>query len=133
MNVFAIITCVILSMIVGAIWYGPLFGKKWMKIIGVDPGNKSAVKKMQSSAGPLYGIQFFVTLFEVCILALFIEYTQQSGILVALLAWAGFVIPSFVGALLWNNQSRSERITQLLLQGGYQFVIFMIFGLLLQY
>lgn len=133
MNIFAIIVCAILSMVVGALWYGPLFGKTWMRIIGVDPNNKSAVKRMQNAAGPLYFVQFVVTIFEVFILATLIEFTQRSGLTIAFFAWAGFVVPSFVGALLWNNQSRSQRTTQLLLQGGYQLVIFMLFGLVLQY
>ena len=30
-NFLAIIVCAVVSMIVGTIWYGPLFGKKWMK------------------------------------------------------------------------------------------------------
>ena len=35
-NYWAIVAGAVLSMVIGAIWYGPLFGKKWMEIVGVD-------------------------------------------------------------------------------------------------
>ncbi len=37
-NYLAIIVGAVFSMILGAIWYGPIFGKKWMEIIGVQSG-----------------------------------------------------------------------------------------------
>ena len=30
-NFLAVLVCGVVSMIIGATWYGPLFGKKWMK------------------------------------------------------------------------------------------------------
>lgn len=34
-NIWAVLACAIISMPIGAIWYGPLFGKKWMEIVGM--------------------------------------------------------------------------------------------------
>ncbi len=33
-NYLAVILCGIISMVIGAIWYGPVFGKLWMKQYG---------------------------------------------------------------------------------------------------
>ncbi len=29
-NLLAVVVCAIASMVLGMLWYGPLFGKKWM-------------------------------------------------------------------------------------------------------
>ena len=60
-NYLAILVSAILSMVVGSIWYGPLFGKKWAELIGADPNDKKKMKEMQKSAGPLYMVQFLLT------------------------------------------------------------------------
>ncbi len=36
MNYLAIITGTVLSMILGFVWYGPLFGKKWKELAGAN-------------------------------------------------------------------------------------------------
>ncbi|WP_346858041.1 DUF1761 domain-containing protein [uncultured Draconibacterium sp.] len=133
-NYFAVIAGAILSMIIGAIWYGPVFGKKWMEIIGVDPADEEARKKMQKTAGPLYLAQFLLTLFQVLVLAHLIADTSRVGGLErALWIWAAFVIPTMAGAVMWTNQNSTLKWSRFLIQGGYQLVIFTVFGLLLQF
>jgi hypothetical protein len=56
-NYWAIASGAVLSMIISPIWYGHLFGKKCMGIVGVNPADLEARKKMQKSAGPLYAVQ----------------------------------------------------------------------------
>ncbi len=34
-NYWAVLTCGLVSMVVGSIWYGPIFGKLWMRLNGV--------------------------------------------------------------------------------------------------
>ncbi len=46
-NYFAIVVGAVLSMVIGTIWYGPLFGRKWGEIVGVDMNDVEAMKKMQ--------------------------------------------------------------------------------------
>jgi hypothetical protein len=134
MNYWAIGTGAILSMLIGAIWYGPLFGKMWMEIVGVDPADLEAKKKMQKSAGPLYGVQFVLTLFQVFVLAHLIADTQLVGGLErSLWIWAAFIIPTLAGAVMWTNETRRLKWARFLIQGGYQMVLFILFGLLLQY
>jgi hypothetical protein len=133
-NYLAIITGAVLSMVIGAVWYGPLFGKKWMEIIGVDPTDEDAKKKMQKSAGPLYLVQFLLTLFQVLVLAhLIADTTKVGGLERALWIWAAFVIPTMAGAVMWTNQNSKLKWSRFLIQGGYQLVLFILFGLLLQF
>lgn len=132
-NYWAIIVGAILSMVIGAIWYGPIFGKKWMEIVGVDPNDKETLAKMQKSAMPLYFIQFLLTLFQVLVLAHLIADTKLVGGLErSLWIWAAFIIPTLAGAVMWTNDSGRIKWMRFNIQGGYQLIIFIVFGLLLQ-
>jgi len=121
-------------MVVGAIWYGPLFGKKWMEIIGVNHMDEEARKKMQKSAGPLYAVQFVLTLFQVLVLAHLVADTKIAGGLErSLWIWAAFVIPTLAGAVMWTSGTGKLKWARFLIQAGYQLVMFIVFGLLLQF
>lgn len=133
-NYWAIATGAIFSMVLGAIWYGPLFGKKWMEIVGVNPADLEARKKMQKSAGPLYAVQFVLTLFQVLVLAHLVADTNIAGGLErSLWIWAAFIIPALAGAVMWTNEAAKLKWARFLIQGGYQLVLFTVFGLLLQF
>jgi hypothetical protein len=131
-NYWAILICGVLSMVVGAIWYGPLFGRKWCEIVGVDPNNIEGIKKMQKESTKLYVVQFILTLFQVWVLAYYIEgWKEASGLQNALWIWVAFVMPIIAGTAMWNNDSKKIAWTRFLIQSGYQLVIFIIFGLIL--
>jgi hypothetical protein len=133
-NYWAVVSGAVLSMVIGAIWYGPLFGKKWMEILGVNPSDLEAKKKMQKSAGLLYLVQFILTLFQVLILAHILADTRLvGGLQRSLWIWAAFVIPTLAGAVMWTNENGKLKWARFLIQGGYQLILFILFGLLLQY
>ena len=133
-NYIAIVTGAVISMIIGAIWYGPLFGKKWMEINGVDPADEEVKKKMQKSAGPLYAVQFALTLFQVFVLAHLVADTKiAGGIERSLWIWGAFVIPTLAGAVMWTSETSRYKWTRFRIQGGYQLILFIVFGLLLQF
>lgn len=133
-NYFAIVVGAVLSMVIGAVWYGPLFGKKWLEIVGATAEDLEARKKMQAAAGPLYVVQFVLTLFQVLVLAhLIADTTRVGGLERSLWIWAAFVIPTLAGAVMWTNEEGRRKWARFLIQGGYQLTIFIVFGLLLQY
>lgn len=136
LNFWAILVCGVLSMALGAIWYGPLFGKKWMEIVGVKPEDIEARKKMRKAAGPLYVVQFLLTLFQVYILQFVIVFINKAepdfgGLFVAMLLYAGFIIPSIAGSAMWNNDKNNVKWAKFLIQGGYQLALFIVFGMVL--
>lgn len=132
-NYLAIIVASALAMVVGGLWYGPLFGKKWMEVIGATELDKKQREEMQKGAMKLYFIQFVLTLFQVLVLAHLINNTVTVGGLVrSLWIWAAFVIPTLAGTAMWNNDPARIAWTRFLIQSGYQLVIFTIFGIILQ-
>jgi hypothetical protein len=131
-NYLAVLVSAIFAMIIGALWYGPLFGKKWMEIMGVNPQDAEAMKHMQKSAKPLYAVQFLLVLFQVYVLAHFIAiWEEATGVETALWIWAGFIMPIVAQGAMWNNDPRKVSWTRSLIQAGYQLVLFIVFGLIL--
>lgn len=129
-NYLAILVCGILAMIVGFVWYGPLFGKKWLEVVGATALDLEKRKEMQKKAMPLYVTQFILVLFQVWVLAYFLQ-SAASSFISALWIWAGFVIPTVAGSCMWNNDSSKVKWTKFFIEGGYYLVLFVIFGLVL--
>ncbi len=133
-NYWAVLICAVLAMIIGAIWYGPLFGKKWMEIVNLNPTDLAAREKMKKGVWKLYLTQFLLTLFQVYVLAFYIAgWKDASGLENSLWIWAAFIIPTIAGTAMWNNDSAKISWARFLIQGGYQLVIFALFGLALGY
>lgn len=133
-NYWAVVVGAVLAMAIGALWYGPLFGKKWLEIVGATSADLEVRKQMQKNATPLYLVQFVLTLFQVLVLAhLIADTTKVGGLERALWIWAAFVIPTLAGAVMWTNEPSKQKRARFLIQGGYQLTIFIVFGLFLQF
>ena len=146
-NYWAVLVCGLLSMVIGAIWYGPLFGKKWMEICGATNQDLETRKKMQKEAGPLYLVQFVLTLFQAWVVAYSINAWDKFskltdtfyinglgiffGLTIAVIIWAAFIMPTIAGSAMWNNDSSKVKWARFLIQSGYQLVNFLVFGLVL--
>jgi hypothetical protein len=131
-NYLAVIVSAIWAMVLGAIWYGPLFGKQWMKIVGINSKDKKAMAKMKKESGKLYFIQFLIVFFQVFVLAFYIKgWEEASGLENAMWIWAAFIMPTIAGSAMWNNDSKQISKMRFFIQGGYQLVLFISFGLIL--
>lgn len=124
----------VISMIVGSIWYGPLFGKKWMEICGVSAIDEEKRKQMQKEAMPLYIIQFILSLLQIYILLNLVSWFGgfAKTVWVAFFMWLGFVMPTIAGSAMWNNNPKKVKWARFLIQSGYQLVMFLIFGFMIQ-
>ena len=131
-NLLAVLTCGVFSMILGFIWFGPLFGKQWMKVIGADKNTDSQNKAIQKTMGPIYAISFVLALFQAYVLAQYINGWQEaSGLENALWIWAAFIIPTVAGGSMWNNDSPKVIGTRFMILGGYYLILLAVFGLIL--
>lgn len=131
-NYVVIAACAILSMVVGYVWYGPLFGKKWMEIVGMDKETEERRREMMKDTPKLYAAQFLISLGQVYILAHFIKgWSDVSGVESALWIWAGFVLPTVAAASMWTADRKEVKWARFLIQGGYYLVLFIAFGYIL--
>ena len=98
----------IVSMLVGGIWYGPLFGKLFMKEMGMDAWTAEKREAMKKKMGLSYFAQFIASLVMFYVLAgLIVGFDHLSvsgGLFTAFIVWIGFIVPVKLGDLIWGGK-----------------------------
>src|SRR5437667_335054 len=88
-------------MVIGFLWYGPVFGKAWMALSGRGMGEGSA-------AGPLYALTALAAFIEAIALNWFINETGwttgSGGALIGLYAGLGFIATAFFSQVLFAGR-----------------------------
>lgn len=124
-NLTAVLVASIVAMGVGFAWYSEaVFGKRWMKLEGLD---KSKLDK--SGMAQKFALMFLATLISAYILSLFIHYAGAAGWILGaktgLWAWLGFVMPAGLGNHLFSKKpfelflvQTGHHLTGLLLMGA---------------
>lgn len=135
LNYVAILIATVLQFIVGAVWYGFLFGKLWGKIHGFDKLTKPQQEKMQSEVGPLYGIQLVMTLITTFVLALFMAALPQDWNAwgMAGFFWLGFVVPTQVSAALFGGAPEGWEKQKIFIQAGASLACLLLAATVLHY
>lgn len=122
-NLVAVALSGVSAMVLGSLWYGPLFGQAWMKLVGIS---KEDVKKEKMSV--LYGVMFVGALAEAYILSIFIHYagafTLINGAKTGLWAWLGFVAPVMLGNYLFAKRP----LKLFKIDAGYALVNLLVMG-----
>jgi len=97
-NYIAVILATLSSMVVGFVWYTPrVFGKLWMRLSGVTPGNG------QSAVRPII-ITIVVSFITAWVLAGAVDISFHfyggsfllNALFTALILWAGFTATRFI-------------------------------------
>lgn len=135
LNYWAILAAAIASMVIGALWYGPVFGKFWMTLSGVDPKKIEADKK--NGMGKLYAINFVGSLFMSYVLANALIFASAytnitglgSGLMTGFFNWIGFVAPVTLGTVLWESKPWKLWF----LNNGYYLLTLVIMATILAY
>ena len=131
-NYWAVLSCALLSLVLGFVWYGPLFGRKWIEINELSPDDLAKREAMQKEVGPLYAVQFILSLLQIYILAHFVQgWSEVSGVESAAWIWLGFVMPTIAGLAMWNAKPAKVKWTLFLISSGYQLLSFVSFGFIL--
>lgn len=117
-NLFAVLVAGIIPMIVGAIWYGPLFGKRWLALM------ETTEEEIARDFNPLktYGVSFLLALFTAFVLAQLLSLLGDGGasfgVHITLLVVIGFILP-----LQYQSVAFEKRKPGLMgLSMGYNFV-----------
>jgi hypothetical protein len=115
----AIIAATVLQFIWGAVWYTALFGKMWGKIHGFDKLSKDVQEKMMKGMGPIYGIQFGITLLTTIVLAIFVAYQPSwNAYAMAGFFWIGFVVPTQTSSVLFGGTEPRWMWKKIAVQAG---------------
>lgn len=131
-NYLAIIICGVAAMVIGFMWYGPLFGKEWMKLVGMTQKKMADAK---DEMGMTYGLSFVSALIMAYALAHFIWFTAPGavtpliGIKTAIWAWVGFVATYGLTRHLYSVDKKPW--TLYLIDTGYYLATLLVMGIIL--
>lgn len=129
LNYIAIFVAAVASMTLGFLWYGPVFGKKWIALMGFTKEQMDSAKAKGMTAS--YGIAFLGSLLTSYVLAHFVSYLNANdisgGLQIGFWIWLGFVATVALGSVLWEG--RSWKLYGLNM--GYQLANFLTIGAIL--
>lgn len=131
-NLIAVLIAAILSMAVGFLWYGQLFGKQWMKLKGYTQEN---LKKEQKQMGKYYGLSFLLSLLAAYVLSHVITLSQNffqqdlltTGLTSAFWMWLGFVFTVQTTNTIFGD----KKWKLLVIDTGYQLASLLVIGIVL--
>jgi Protein of unknown function (DUF1761) len=107
-NIWAVLASTVVSMIIGSLWYGPLFGKKYMLAKDMDTWSKEKQNKMKKAMPVTFIAQFIANVIMFYVFAVIVSGLNQNslvgGIKVGLLIWAGLIVPLKLGDELWGGK-----------------------------
>ncbi len=140
-NYLAVLVSAVASMIIGALWYGPLFGKQWIALMSWTNEQMETMKAkggaMEANGGmkKAYSIMFIGSLVMAWVLAHALIFAStylgtsgaSSGLMGAFFNWLGFVGPVTLTPVLWEGKSWKLW----LLNNGYYLVTLSVMGIIL--
>lgn len=123
-NWIGVIAAAVSAFVLGGLWYGPLFGKPWLRLNGKADG-----EAMNGHPVKVFGGAFVCSLIAAFVFAMFLgpEPGLQFGISAGFAAGAGWVATSF-GI---NYLFASRPLGMWLIDGGYHTLQFTLYGAIL--
>jgi hypothetical protein len=125
-NYVAVLVAALSGFAIGAIWYGPLFGKHWMSAAGPAPEEQPRV-----NMPGIYGLTFVLSLLAAVILALIINQANASGVIagarIGFLLWLGFILTVRVTEALFNGTN----MRLAMIDSGYRLIWAVIMGVII--
>ena len=107
----------------GALWYGPLFGKAWMAAVGLT---EEQIRRQMNPART-YGITFVVGLVAAYVFGLFLG--PNPGLAFSIAAGAAAGLFWVAASLATNDLFEGRPAILIVINGGYHAVRFTLIGL----
>jgi hypothetical protein len=119
----AVVVAAVATFLLGGLWYGPLFGKRWMAASGVEEADTAG------GTGRIFGLSFVAQLLAAAVLAMFIGPEATVGFAVA----AGAAVGVFWVATAFGVVYLFERrpLAHWAVNAGYHVVSYTAMGLIL--
>jgi hypothetical protein len=120
-NWLAVAAAAVSSFLIGGVWYGPLFGKVWMRASGI-----SEERARQAYQGLIFSVSFVLQLVAAVVLAMFIgaEATLSFALFAAGSVGLFWVAPAFGVVYLFEQRP----LAHWAVNAGYHVVAFLVMG-----
>lgn len=123
-NWLAVIAAALSSFMIGGLWYGPLFGRQWLRASGI-----TAERAAQARLGLVLGVSFVLQLVAAVVLAMFIGGAASLSFALIAAASVGLFWVAPALGVIYLFEQRSMR--HWAVNAGYQAVAFTVMGLIL--
>jgi len=129
-NWWAVVACVVASMIIGSIWFSPkTFFPIWWKAIGKSDNEDPSGSTI--GMGLTWGLIVFCSFVQAVFMSLFVNAmgsltggaSLASGATAGFLLWLGFVAPSSL-----TNKLFADRLKAWVLEAGNHLITFVVMG-----
>ena len=129
-NWWAVVACVVASMIIGSIWFGPkTFFPIWWKAIGKSDSDNASGSGI--GMGLTWGLIIFCSFVQAVFMSLFVNAMGSmtggtslvSGATAGFLLWLGFVAPSSL-----TNKLFADRLKAWVLEAGNHLITCVVMG-----
>ena len=135
LNYWAILVAGVSNMVIGGLWYGPLFGKAWATEMGWKTKTPEEMAQLKKMSPRLYAQQFIGALVMAYVFAHVLaafwgsgtERTVGAGLMGALWMWLGFIAVIKYGDKLWGGKS----FKLFFIDAGYWLVSLLAMGVIL--
>ncbi|MEX2362455.1 MAG: DUF1761 domain-containing protein, partial [Balneolaceae bacterium] len=129
-NWLAVVAASLVGFVIGFLWYGPLFGKKWMASVGL-----SEEQVQQSNMAKTFGFTFIFQFIMAFCLAMFFygspegaaTMTAGAGAFYGFLTGFGWVATAIGVNALYEQKSWSY----IFINGGFWIIVFTLMGWIL--
>lgn len=132
-NYLAVLVAAISSIVIGSIWFGPLFGKTFMKGVGMDTWDEAKKTAMKKAMPLTYFKQFVMSVLMAMVVAYIVWIYKlvmpevgdvSAGLQTGFWLWLGIALPVRYGESLWNGQEFKYTAIDL----GYWLVLLLVYG-----
>ena len=131
-NYALVFAAALADIVIGMAWYGPLFGKKWMKLVGMTDKKMEEGKKDMNKA---YTASFVASVITAYVLAHFLWFTAPAtptlliGIKTGIWVWLGFVVTNSLSKYFWTPDKKPLELYYL--DNGYRLISLVVMGIIL--
>ncbi|MGZ9223314.1 MAG: DUF1761 domain-containing protein [Anaerolineales bacterium] len=130
-NWFAVVACVLVSMVSGSLWYNPrTFFSAWWKVVGKEgevPGMQNMGMTWTLTVLSSFVQSVAMSLMVTALGSLTGGATLASGVLAGFMLWLGFIAPTY----LVNKLFAGHGLKIWAIETGNHLVNFLLFGAIL--
>ena len=104
-NLWPVLAAAVVNMVVGSLWYGPIFGKMWKNLMGFTD---ESMKSMKLSVSQAMAMGFVTSLIMAYVLSHFVVISGaiNAGAAweLAFWIWLGFMATTSAGGFIWEGR-----------------------------
>jgi hypothetical protein len=121
-NYWAIFACIISASVVGMLWYGPILGTPWMKLMGLYTTDPQKIAEMKKASIPGYVVSILAAavmgIVTSTVSMYFEVFTVTDALSLATLLWLGYSATTMAVQNAWGKKN----ITLYVIDALYQWV-----------